>query len=179
MKHNAFSLLSTDTSLFHRSPMPFGGAMASKRVISVIGFEAVESQNLPGIALERMCQRPNFNRAPRGWGSEYCPESNELWKRAEKLKTEALTYAFSALAKVMLLLITSYCNGKKKKTLLWNIYKCGMLLLWGLTTWGNHWMLQSVDYNSRGQNKVDRVISLTFTFFFSSPLFLSLSHTHT
>ncbi|XP_033489276.1 myozenin-2-like isoform X2 [Epinephelus lanceolatus] len=63
---------------FNRSAMPFGGAMASRRVIPVIGFEAVESQNLPGIALERMCRRPNFNRAPRGWGTDHCPESNEL-----------------------------------------------------------------------------------------------------
>ncbi|XP_071313250.1 myozenin-2 isoform X1 [Trachinotus anak] len=63
---------------FNRSPMPFGGAMASKRVIPVMSFEAVESQNLPGIALDRMCKRPNFNRAPRGWGNDYSPESNEL-----------------------------------------------------------------------------------------------------
>ncbi|XP_029021443.1 myozenin-2-like isoform X2 [Betta splendens] len=63
---------------FNRSPMPFGGAMASRRVVPVIGFEAVESQNLPGVALDRMCQRPNFNRAPRGWALDYCPESNEL-----------------------------------------------------------------------------------------------------
>lgn len=63
---------------FNRSPMPFGGAVASKRVIPVISFEAVESQKLPGIALDRMCRRPNFNRAPRGWGPDYCPESNEL-----------------------------------------------------------------------------------------------------
>uniref|UniRef100_A0A3Q4H1E1 Myozenin 3a n=1 Tax=Neolamprologus brichardi TaxID=32507 RepID=A0A3Q4H1E1_NEOBR len=61
-----------------QSPMPFGGAVASKRVIPVISFEAVESQQLPGIALDRMCRRPNFNRAPRGWGPDYCPESNEL-----------------------------------------------------------------------------------------------------
>lgn len=63
---------------FNRSPRPFGGTMASKRVIPVIGFEAVESQNLPGIALDRMCRRPNFNRAPKGWGIDYSPESNEL-----------------------------------------------------------------------------------------------------
>lgn len=63
---------------FNRSAMPFGGAMASKRVIPVIGYEAVESQYLPGVALDRMCRRPNFNRAPRGWGMDYCPESNEL-----------------------------------------------------------------------------------------------------
>nr|XP_020478224.1 myozenin-2-like [Monopterus albus] len=63
---------------FNRSPMPFGGTMTSKRVIPVIGYEAVESQDLPSVALERMCQRPNFNRAPKGWGIDYCPESNDL-----------------------------------------------------------------------------------------------------
>ncbi|XP_029297380.1 myozenin-2 [Cottoperca gobio] len=63
---------------FNRSARPFGGAMASERVIPVIGFEAVESQYLPGIALDRMCRRPNFNKAPRGWGIDYYPESNEL-----------------------------------------------------------------------------------------------------
>lgn len=63
---------------FNRSAMPFGGALASKRVIPVINYEAIEPQNLPGIALDRMCQRPNFNRAPKGWGSHYNPESNEL-----------------------------------------------------------------------------------------------------
>uniref|UniRef100_A0A8C6UN90 Myozenin 3a n=1 Tax=Neogobius melanostomus TaxID=47308 RepID=A0A8C6UN90_9GOBI len=63
---------------FNRSAMPFGGMMASTRVIPVIGFEAVESQTLPGATLDRMCRRPNFNRAPRGWGTNYCPESNEL-----------------------------------------------------------------------------------------------------
>ncbi|XP_068570754.1 myozenin-2-like isoform X2 [Cebidichthys violaceus] len=63
---------------FNRSAMPFGRAAVSERVIPVIGFEAVESQKLPGIALDRMCRRPNFNRAPRGWGINYNPESNEL-----------------------------------------------------------------------------------------------------
>lgn len=63
---------------FNRSAMPFGGIMASKRVIPVIGFEAVESQKLPGATLDGMCRRPNFNRAPRGWGINYFPESNEL-----------------------------------------------------------------------------------------------------
>lgn len=69
-----------ETLVFLRSPMPFGGAMASRRVTPVIGFEAVESQKMPGVALDRMCHRPTFNRAPRGWASDYCPESNELWK---------------------------------------------------------------------------------------------------
>ncbi|XP_071761961.1 myozenin-2 isoform X1 [Centroberyx gerrardi] len=63
---------------FNRSAMPFGGPMASKRVTQVISFEAVEPQNLPSINLDRMSRRPNFNRAPKGWGVGYCPESNEL-----------------------------------------------------------------------------------------------------
>ncbi|XP_075959493.1 myozenin-2-like [Anarhichas minor] len=63
---------------FNRSAMPFCGAAVSERVIPAIGFEAVESQKLPGIALGRMCPQTNFNRAPRGWGIDYNPESNEL-----------------------------------------------------------------------------------------------------
>ncbi|XP_008275953.1 myozenin-2 isoform X2 [Stegastes partitus] len=63
---------------FNRSPRPFGGTVASKRVIPVIGFEAVESQKLPPVAPDRLCRRPNFNRAPKGWGIDYSPESNEL-----------------------------------------------------------------------------------------------------
>ncbi|KAM9740419.1 myozenin-2-like isoform 1-T1 [Menidia menidia] len=63
---------------FNRSPMPFGGTVDSKRVIPVIGFEAVETPDLPRVTLERMCRRPNFNRAPRGWGSGFNPESNDL-----------------------------------------------------------------------------------------------------
>ncbi|KAM9832840.1 myozenin-2-like [Syngnathus typhle] len=63
---------------FNRSPMPFGGALSSKRVIPVISFEAQESPNLPGATLDRMHHRPNFNIAPRGWRGHQCPESNEL-----------------------------------------------------------------------------------------------------
>ncbi|XP_077388400.1 myozenin-2-like isoform X3 [Festucalex cinctus] len=63
---------------FNRSPMPFGGALSSTRVIPVISFEAQESQNLPGATVDRLCHRPNFNRAPRGWAGHRCPESNEL-----------------------------------------------------------------------------------------------------
>ncbi|XP_027140652.1 myozenin-2 isoform X2 [Larimichthys crocea] len=71
-------LLPSNYRCFNRSAMPFGGGMASKRVIPVISFEAVESQKLPSIAQERLCRRPNFNRAPKGWGIDYYPESNEL-----------------------------------------------------------------------------------------------------
>ncbi|XP_022527746.1 myozenin-2 isoform X1 [Astyanax mexicanus] len=64
---------------FNRVAMPFGGPMHStKRVIPIINFEALESQNLPGLALNRMSKRRDFNRAPRGWGTDFAPESNEL-----------------------------------------------------------------------------------------------------
>ncbi|CAL8263950.1 unnamed protein product [Lota lota] len=63
---------------FNRSALPFGGPMASKRVIPVISFEALEAQNLPSISHNCMSQRPNFNRAPKGWGMDHCPESSEL-----------------------------------------------------------------------------------------------------
>ncbi|XP_075889095.1 myozenin-2-like isoform X2 [Nelusetta ayraudi] len=63
---------------FNRSAMPFGGAMGSKRVIPTITLEPVEIPKLPSTAQKPMCPRPNFNRAPRGWGIDYNPESNEL-----------------------------------------------------------------------------------------------------
>ncbi|KAM3612340.1 uncharacterized protein V6R79_007142 [Siganus canaliculatus] len=63
---------------FNRSAMPFGGPMASRRVIPVISFEAVEPQKLPSVTQDRVCRGRNFNRAPKGWGLDYCPESNEL-----------------------------------------------------------------------------------------------------
>ncbi|XP_012675563.2 myozenin-2 [Clupea harengus] len=63
---------------FNRAAMPFGGPMASKRIIPVINFEQVDPQNLPGSVLDRMARRPNFNKAPRGWGMDYAPESTDL-----------------------------------------------------------------------------------------------------
>lgn len=63
---------------FNRSAMPFGGAMGSKRVIPTITLAPVEIPKLPSTAQKPMCPRPNFNRAPRGWGIDYSPESNEL-----------------------------------------------------------------------------------------------------
>uniref|UniRef100_A0A4W5LBE5 Myozenin 3a n=1 Tax=Hucho hucho TaxID=62062 RepID=A0A4W5LBE5_9TELE len=64
---------------FNRAATPFGGPQQqSKRVIPVMGFELLDSQHLPGTTLDRMCKRPNFNRAPRGWGHDYSPESTDL-----------------------------------------------------------------------------------------------------
>ncbi|XP_067103983.1 myozenin-2 [Osmerus mordax] len=63
---------------FNRAAIPFGGPMASRRVNPVVGFEASENQNLPSTTLEHLIRRPNFNRAPRGWGGQYSPESSDL-----------------------------------------------------------------------------------------------------
>ncbi|KAA0709776.1 Myozenin-2 Calsarcin-1 FATZ-related protein 2 [Triplophysa tibetana] len=63
---------------FNRAAMPFGGPVCSRRVIPVIGFEQPEIHNLPAVNLANMSKRPNFNRAPRGWGVRYSPESNDL-----------------------------------------------------------------------------------------------------
>nr|XP_040029453.1 myozenin-2 isoform X3 [Gasterosteus aculeatus aculeatus] len=62
---------------FNRSALPFSAATASQRETPV-AFEAVESQKLPHVVLDGMCRRPNFNRAPRGWGVRYNPESKQL-----------------------------------------------------------------------------------------------------
>ncbi|XP_056308653.1 myozenin-2 [Danio aesculapii] len=63
---------------FNRAAMPFGGAVSSQRVIPVISFEALEPPNLSGMSSATMSKRRNFNRAPRGWGIGYSPESNDL-----------------------------------------------------------------------------------------------------
>lgn len=63
---------------FNRAAVPFGGPVRSQRVIPVIGFEALETPNLSGMTLATMSKRRNFNRAPRGWGIGYSPESNDL-----------------------------------------------------------------------------------------------------
>ncbi|XP_056626112.1 myozenin-2 [Triplophysa dalaica] len=63
---------------FNRAAMPFGGPVCSHRVVPVIAFEQPEIHNLPAVTLATMSKRPNFNRAPRGWGVRYSPESNDL-----------------------------------------------------------------------------------------------------
>ncbi|XP_068596324.1 myozenin-3-like [Brachionichthys hirsutus] len=63
---------------FNRAAVPFRGPMASERVIPEVSVEVVQPRTLPGISQAHMHQRPNFNRAPRGWGLDRCPESNEL-----------------------------------------------------------------------------------------------------
>ncbi|XP_026137184.1 myozenin-2-like [Carassius auratus] len=63
---------------FNRAAVPFGGPVRSQRVIPVMGFEALETPNLSSLTLATTSKRRNFNRAPRGWGMGYSPESKDL-----------------------------------------------------------------------------------------------------
>uniref|UniRef100_W5MYL0 Myozenin 3a n=1 Tax=Lepisosteus oculatus TaxID=7918 RepID=W5MYL0_LEPOC len=63
---------------FNRVAMPFGGTAGSERIFPLPGFELSQAQTEPNLNWERINNRPNFNRAPRGWGVNYSPESSEL-----------------------------------------------------------------------------------------------------
>ncbi|XP_051790190.1 myozenin-2 [Erpetoichthys calabaricus] len=63
---------------FNRVPVPFGGTGGRERTFPLPGFELSQAQTEPSLSLERMLNRPNFNRAPKGWGMRYSPESEEL-----------------------------------------------------------------------------------------------------
>ncbi|KAF4077269.1 hypothetical protein AMELA_G00206080 [Ameiurus melas] len=52
---------------FNRAPMPFGGTTGSTRTVPLPGFDLVQAYTEPNLTWERMCDRPNFNRIPRGW----------------------------------------------------------------------------------------------------------------
>ncbi|KAJ8348163.1 hypothetical protein SKAU_G00267520 [Synaphobranchus kaupii] len=55
---------------FNRAPTPFGGANGNMRIPE---FELTVADTEPNPAWDRLCKRPDFNRAPQGWG-----ESAEL-----------------------------------------------------------------------------------------------------
>ncbi|XP_041122476.1 myozenin-2-like isoform X1 [Polyodon spathula] len=63
---------------FNRAPLPFGGTAGYERTFPLPGFELSHAQTEPNLSLARILNRPNFNRAPRGWGVCYSPESAEL-----------------------------------------------------------------------------------------------------
>ncbi|XP_030638925.1 myozenin-2 [Chanos chanos] len=53
------------------APMPFGGTAGSLRTLPLPGFELLQAYTEPGMTWDRMCARPNFNRAPQGWTAVY------------------------------------------------------------------------------------------------------------
>ncbi|XP_062867636.1 myozenin-2 [Trichomycterus rosablanca] len=63
---------------FNRAPIPFGGTSGSMRTLSLPGFELQQAYTEPSLTWKRMCNRPNFNRTPRGWGAQYTAESVEM-----------------------------------------------------------------------------------------------------
>ncbi|KAJ8405483.1 hypothetical protein AAFF_G00319560 [Aldrovandia affinis] len=68
----------TNYRCFNRAPMPFGGATGTMRLLAIPVSKTLETQSEPVYTWNRMAKRPNFNRAPRGWGVGLSPESNEL-----------------------------------------------------------------------------------------------------
>ncbi|KAG5853389.1 hypothetical protein ANANG_G00072770 [Anguilla anguilla] len=63
---------------FNRAPIPFTRVAEAPRLVPTPRIEPVEVQSEPIQAPQHAGMRPNFNRAPRGWGMNYNPESNEL-----------------------------------------------------------------------------------------------------
>ncbi|XP_063784727.1 myozenin-3 [Pseudophryne corroboree] len=64
---------------YNRTPIPFGSLSMVDNGTAPIIFEELQAQIEESTSgLELMCQRPSFNRAPRGWAMRYVPESVDL-----------------------------------------------------------------------------------------------------
>ncbi|XP_073680523.1 myozenin-2 [Garra rufa] len=73
-----FKLTPANYKCFNRAPTPFGGTAGTVRTLPLPGFEMLQAHTEPHLTWDTMCHRPNFNRAPRGWGTQYCAESPDL-----------------------------------------------------------------------------------------------------
>ncbi|XP_029626045.1 myozenin-3 [Salmo trutta] len=60
---------------FNRAPLPFGGTAGSVRMFPLPGFELLQAHTEPSRTWESICDRPNFNRTPRGWAAHYTAET--------------------------------------------------------------------------------------------------------
>ncbi|XP_075066167.1 myozenin-3 [Mixophyes fleayi] len=64
---------------YNRTPIPFGSLSLMDDGTAPNIFEDLQAQIEESTSgLELMCQRPSFNRAPRGWAMRYVPESVDL-----------------------------------------------------------------------------------------------------
>ncbi|KAM3925126.1 myozenin-3 [Leptodactylus fuscus] len=64
---------------FNRTPIPFGSLSVVNGGEAPNIFEELQAQIEESTSgLDLMCQRPSFNRAPRGWANKYVPESVDL-----------------------------------------------------------------------------------------------------
>ncbi|XP_076836257.1 myozenin-2 [Brachyhypopomus gauderio] len=68
----------TSYRCFNRAPVPFGGTAGSVRTLPLPGFELMQAFTEPHLTWERMCNRPNFNRKPRGWSAGHQAQSVDL-----------------------------------------------------------------------------------------------------
>ncbi|KAL2095222.1 hypothetical protein ACEWY4_009941 [Coilia grayii] len=65
-----FKLTPTNYKCFNRAPTPFEGSAGGLRTLPLPWFELNQAYTNP-MTWERMCARPNFNRAPRGWNAPH------------------------------------------------------------------------------------------------------------
>ncbi|KAM4677941.1 myozenin-3 [Discoglossus pictus] len=64
---------------YNRAPTPFGSLSFIGRTPAPTIFDELQAQiEEASSGLELMCQRPSFNRAPRGWTMKFVPESVDL-----------------------------------------------------------------------------------------------------
>ncbi|XP_053574642.1 myozenin-3 [Bombina bombina] len=64
---------------YNRTPIPFGSFSVFDSLSAPTIFEELQAQIEESTSgLELMCQRPSFNRAPRGWSMKFIPESDDL-----------------------------------------------------------------------------------------------------
>ncbi|XP_075716019.1 myozenin-3 [Rhinoderma darwinii] len=64
---------------YNRTPIPFGSLSVVNGGEAPNIFEELQAQIEESTSgLDLMCQRPSFNRAPRGWANKYVPESPDL-----------------------------------------------------------------------------------------------------
>ncbi|XP_023680841.2 myozenin-3 [Paramormyrops kingsleyae] len=74
----AQKLTPADYKCFNRAPVPFRGTAGSARTLPLPGFELALAHTEPSLDWDRISRRPNFNRAPQGWGLSKKPESMDL-----------------------------------------------------------------------------------------------------
>ncbi|KAG8579520.1 hypothetical protein GDO81_010923 [Engystomops pustulosus] len=71
--------LSVTYRTFNKTPIPFGSLSVVNGSEAPNIFEELQAQIEESTSgLDLMCQRPSFNRAPRGWANKYVPESPDL-----------------------------------------------------------------------------------------------------
>lgn len=137
MKHNTFSLLSEVSSLcFSDPPCHSEGLWPARGWSQWLALRQWSPRSCPTLLRAAGCSGPTSTEHPRD--GEWITARNLMnykkkKKRADKLKTEALTYAcFSSATEMMPLLITGHCRGEEK-TPTWCKVVCCCWVVWSAT----------------------------------------------